>query len=83
MRELLEEVLADAAVQATLGALSEIGIEGVEALPDLEDASAEAGMRVLVTITPVAFFAAPPAFAAGAGLGFGCAMIRRGRARAQ
>jgi predicted ATPase/serine/threonine protein kinase len=53
------EAEVGAAVQHTLERLTEIGPDGLRALPDLDDPEAAAATRIQVRLSPVAYFGKP------------------------
>lgn len=53
------EAAVGEAVQATLARLTEIGTDGLRALPDLEDPRAAAATRIQVRLSPAAYFGKP------------------------
>lgn len=53
------EAEVGAAVQRTLACLTEIGPEGLNAMPDLTDPAAAAATRIQVRVSPAAYFGKP------------------------
>ncbi|MCB9565570.1 MAG: AAA family ATPase, partial [Kofleriaceae bacterium] len=54
-----DDAVIGAALERALGALQRLGPDGVRALRDADDPRVAAVMRILVRVSPVAFFAAP------------------------